>query len=162
MSEGRDPADVLAELRDTVASVQLATIDADGEPHAGYAPFAFDGPALVVLVSRLSVHTRDLLATRRCGAMLIEDEARAAKIFARTRATYRCRADAVERDTAEWERLLDALHARHGKMIDLLRRLPDFVLFRLVPESGQFVMGFGQAYRLVGDGLDRFEHATTG
>ena len=162
MSEERDPADVLVELRSTVRSVQLATIDADGEPHAGYTPFAFDGPALVVLVSQLSVHTRDLLATRRCGAMLIEDEARAAKIFARTRAMYRCRADVVERDTGEWERLLDVLHERHGKMIGLLRQLPDFVLFRLVPESGQFVMGFGQAFRLVGDELDRFEHVRTG
>ncbi len=162
MSEQRDPAEVLAELRASVASVQLATIDEAGEPHAGYTPFAFDGAALVVLVSRLSVHTRDLLATRRCGAMLIEDEAKAAKIFARTRAMYRCRAEVVRRDTDEWNRLLNVLHERHGKMIGLLRQLPDFELFRLVPESGQFVMGFGQAFRLTGEHLDRFEHVTTG
>lgn len=162
MSAERDPAEVLAALRASVRSVQLATIDADGDPHAGYTPFAFDGAAFVVLVSQLSVHTRDLLATGRCGAMLIEDEADAAKIFARTRAMYRCRAEVVERDGPERERLLEVLHERHGKMIGLLRQLPDFVLFRLVPDSGQFVMGFGQAFRLSGEALDRFEHVTTG
>ena len=162
MAEEPDPGEVLRALREKVRSVQLATVDAEGEPHAGYAPFAFDGPALVVLVSRLSVHTRDLLATGRCAAMLIEDEADAAKLFARTRATYRCRAERVARDAPGWEPLLDTLHARQGKMIGLLRQLPDFELFRLVPESGQFVMGFGRAFRLAGEDLDRFEHVTTG
>ena len=162
MATERDPAETLAELRAKVASVQLATVDADGAPHAGYAPHAFDGAALVVLVSRLSVHTRDLLATGRCAAMLIEDEGDAAKLFARTRASYACRAERVARDAEAWAPLVALLRERHGKMIDLLEGLPDFELFRLVPESGQFVMGFGRAFRLAGEAFDRFEHVTTG
>lgn len=174
-----DPAPALAALRESAQSVQLATIDASGEPHCGYTPFAFDtripgegagekagAGALVIFVSRLALHTRDLIETRRCGAMLIADESASAQIFARTRVSYQCDVDRVERDrivdgVTERERLLNVLQQRHGRMIGLLRRLGDFELFRLVPTSGQFVMGFGKAYRLRGDALDRFEHATT-
>ena len=163
MAEERDPAEVLAALRAKVGSVQLATVDADGEPHCGYTPFAYDGAALVVLVSRLSVHTRDLLATGRCGADA--DRGRGGRrqaLRAHPCDVPSCRAERVARDTGDWEILLGALHERHGKMIGLLRQLPDFELFRLRPVSGQFVMGFGKAYRLSGESLDTFEHATSG
>jgi len=154
-----DPAVALAKLRQQARTVQLATIDADGLPRCSYTPFAFDDDgALLIFISELSAHTGDLLGTPRCSAMLIADESASKEVYARLRVTWRCRTEFVERDAIGWTDQLDRLKARQGKLVDLLKTLADFRLFRLVPESGLFVMGFGQAYRLHGDALDRFEH----
>jgi len=161
MSEKITPAQAMKALREQMKSVLLSTLGDDGDPHNGYTPFVFDGQDIIIFVSQLSLHTRDLLANGKVSAMLIADESNSEQIFARTRVSYQCRAEVVDREDKTYSSLLDAMHARHGKMIDLLRQLPDFVLFRLRPEKGQFVMGFGQAYRLHGDQLDEFEHATT-
>ena len=156
------PAAALAELRSRMRTLQLATVAEDGTPHTGYTPHLFDGPDILIFVSRLAAHTRDLLARPRAAVMLIADESDTTQIFARTRVSYACEATPIARDDPRHEPLLDAFEARHGKMIGLIRQLPDFVLFRLAPTSGQFVMGFGKAYRLTGESLDRFEHARTG
>ena len=156
------PAAALAELRARMRTLQLATVGEDGEPHIGYTPHLFDGPDILVFVSRLAAHTRDLLERPRAAVMLVADEADAKQIHARTRVSYACEASVVAPGDASHGPLLDAFEARHGKMIGLLRQLPDFVLFRLRPTSGQFVMGFGKAYRLAGEALDTFEHARSG
>jgi len=156
------PAAALADLRSRMRTLQLATVGEDGAPHTGYTPHLFDGPDILIFVSRLAAHTRDLLARPNAAVMLIADESDTKQIFARTRVSYACEATPVARDDPRHEPLLDAFEARHGKMIGLIRQLPDFVLFRLKPTSGQFVMGFGKAYRLSGEALDRFEHARTG
>ena len=157
-----DAGAALTALRGTMNTVQLATVGADGEPHIGYTPHLFDEADILIFVSRLAVHTRDLLDNGKASVMLIADEAEATQIFARTRVSYRCHATVIAPADARYESLLDAFQARHGKMIGLLRQLPDFVLFRLRPHAGQFVMGFGKAYKLSGDALDQFEHATSG
>ena len=154
-----DPVEVLAALKASVGTVQLATLGDDGFPHSGYAPFVFDGVDVIIFVSQLALHTRDLLANGKVSVMLIDDESKAREIFARTRVSYQCEAGVVAPDDKTYDALLDALQARHGKMIGLLRQLPDFVLFRLSPNAGQFVMGFGQAYKLTGEKFDTFEHA---
>ena len=154
-----DPVEVLAALKASVGTVQLATLGDDGFPHSGYAPFVFDGVDVIIFVSQLALHTRDLLANGKVSVMLIDDESKAREIFARTRVSYQCEAGVVAPDDKTYETLLDALQARHGKMIGLLRQLPDFVLFRLSPNAGQFVMGFGQAYKLSGEKFDTFDHA---
>lgn len=161
MSDKPDPGDTLHTLRNTMHSVVMSTLGDDGNPHTGYTPFIIEGRDIIVFVSQLSLHTRDLLANARVSAMIIADEQTSTQIFARTRVTYQCKATVVVPESADYEPLLDAMQARHGKMLGLLRQLPDFVLFRLQPKSGQFVMGFGQAYHLGGENLDEFEHATS-
>lgn len=161
MSDKPDPADTLKSLRESMHSVVMSTLGDNGDPHSGYTPFIIDGRDIIVFVSQLSLHTRDLLANGKVSAMIIDDEVSSTQIFARTRVTYQCVAVAVAPDATGYESLLDAMQARHGKMLGVLRQLPDFVLFRLQPVSGQFVMGFGQAYHLRGDTLDEFEHATS-
>ncbi len=161
MSEDKAPEQVLAELKQAMQSVLLSTLGEDGHPHSGYTPFVFSGNDILIFVSQLSLHTRDLLANGQASAMLIADEADSAQIFARTRVSYQCNATVIARDDKCYESLLDELQGRHGKMLSLLRQLPDFVLFRLVPTQGQFVMGFGQAFKLSGPHLDQFELATS-
>jgi len=156
-----DPAEACQALKAEVHSIQLATVNADGEPHCGYTPFIQDNRDLIIFVSQLSLHTRDLLATPTAAVMLIADEQSSPQVFARTRVSYQCRAEIIPPDHTQYDVLLDAFEVRHGKMVNLLRQLPDFVLFRLVPTAGMFVMGFGKAYKLAGPNLDEYVHATS-
>lgn len=143
-------------------SLQLSTVDNHGVPHCGYTPYVYRAPDFFVFVSQLSAHTRDMAATRSAAVMVIEDEQSSSQIFARTRASFQCNAIPCPADDQQTEALLDAYQERHGKMAGLLRQLPDFQLIRLSPVTGQFVMGFGQAYRITGQHLDQFEHTRTG
>lgn len=162
MSDKVSPHKVLSELTDAMRSVMLSTVDEHGDPHCGYTPFIFDGRDIIVFVSQLSLHTRDLLSTGKVSVMLVEDESRSARIFARTRVSYQCKAQVIDNKQVCYGDLLDKYEQVHGSTVKVLRELPDFVLFRLQPFKGQFVMGFGQAYRLTGENLDSLEHATSG
>jgi len=145
-------------LKQTVASVHMATVDADGIPHTGCVPFIWHEGHLLIYVSRLSIHTRDLLANPQVSAMLVEDEQGCVQPFARKRLRYHCDVHIIANTDALYEKLLDDFAEKHGKTVDLLRQLPDFVLFRLVPTEGIFVMGFGQAFKLTGPRMESFEH----
>ena len=159
---------------DRFASLVLATVGADGLPHASYAPFVVtDNRIFYIFVSELSQHTRDLEHTPQVSIMLIEDERDAGQIFARKRLTLQCQATFVPRDRSvahaedsgqttegesEWQHAADLFQAKFGGMFDLLRSLADFKMFRLDPQEGWFVLGFGQAYRVAGEALDILVH----
>ena len=151
---------VLAELHRHCRSALLATVDPEGSPDASYAPFAESGAsdgALLIAVSTLARHTANLVRTRRAAVLLIEDESASSQIYARRRATLECRIEIVERGTAAWRSGFDALQARHGAPVQMLRGLSDFQLLRLVPERGTLVLGFGRAWRLGGPGCIELE-----
>ncbi|GAB4452782.1 MAG: heme utilization protein HutZ [Anaerolineae bacterium] len=133
-------------------SLILATTNADGSPAASTAPFIVDElRRFTIFTSQLAEHTANLRRDNRAGVMLIEDEAATAQLFARQRVTFQCRVEAIPRDSAEGAALLARFEERFGKMVGLLKSLPDFQLFRLQPESGGLVTGFGQAFTLSGD-----------
>lgn len=158
-------ADVCEDLLSKTLSLQLATVGEEAYPHCGYTPYLMrnDGEhsarQFYIFISELALHTRDLMREPRASIMLIEDEADAKQIFARTRLYYECDAIEIKRDHSDFDPILDEYEARHGKMVSLLRQLPDFRLLRLRPVSGQFVMGFGKAYKLGGPALTEFEHS---
>ncbi|MEM6400972.1 MAG: HugZ family protein, partial [Cyanobacteria bacterium P01_D01_bin.116] len=60
-----------------------------------------------------------------------------------------------ERETDEWLNIVGKFEARFGEIIEMLRGLADFRIFKLTPDSGRFVIGFGQAYHISGDNLDK-------
>lgn len=149
----------LAELLEQSRSLMLATLDAEGRPEASYAPFLRDHDGtLYIFVSALARHTANLQVRPQASVLVIEDESRARQVFARRRLSYRVTASPVPREAPEWAPVLDRLAARCGEIVDTLRPLPDFVLYRLQPQEGSFVMGFGRAYRLAGPGLEALEH----
>jgi len=158
----KNPANACEALKSRMRTLQLATLDEQNEPHCGYTPFMFDGKDLIVFISQLAVHTRDLLVNPTLGAMLIDDEHDSNNLFARCRLRYQCEAVVIEPTDDRYNTLLDRYQDRHGKVVTLIRQLPDFVLFRLVPKSGVFVIGFGEAYRIEGVNMDRFVHVRTG
>lgn len=147
------------ELREKTSSLVLATVGNNGLPNVSYAPFVGDEDGnFYVYVSGLSEHTTKLLTNPVAAILLMEDESSAKQIFARKRISYQCVIELVERKHPNYETLLNSMSARFGNVVNILRSLPDFYLFRLSPVSGRFVTGFGQAYQLSGDNLTQLVH----
>lgn len=152
------------ELRDEIVrfragfdSIMLATADDQGTPLASCAPCIIDAQGQVyIYVSGLSAHTANLLQSRRA-SLLFAAEASGGNAFARPRLTLDCEAQRIDRSDSTWEQILDEFGERFGAIVQTLRQLADFELFRLVPAAGNYVRGFGQAYRLRGAGLDDIE-----
>lgn len=139
--------------RTRFTTVILGTTSTDGEPEASVAGaiVATDG-SFRIYVSGLAAHTRHLLATGRASVLLVEDESVAAQPLARRRLTFPCTAEPVTRATADFASAMRALREKLGPAFDLLANLGDFQLFRLVPQRGRLVAGFGETYDI--DPLD--------
>lgn len=135
-------------LIDRLGSLTLVTLDAEGDPEPSYAPYLFQDGAFHLFISQLAPHTGHLETQARASVMLMADETQTAQIFARERLILRCSVDWPEGETSA--RVLDAMQERHGSVLSLLRRLPDFRLVRLNPRDGRYVAGFGKAFRLEG------------
>lgn len=130
-------------------SVVMATTDGDGHPHVSYAVYVADASgAFYIYVSALATHTRNLTQRRQASIMFIEAESQAANPFARKRLTIECGAELIQRDTSLWDEILERFAERHGGIVAVLRGLPDFHLFWLVPARAVYVRGFGQAFTL--------------
>ncbi len=115
---------------------------------ASYSPFVKVNDRLYIFISELAQHTQNLLATGKASVMLIEDERDAKNIFARKRLVLQCDAKDIDRSHAFAEEVLDTMSERLGNTLSVLRTLPDFHLFELLPVSGHYVQGFGQAFEL--------------
>lgn len=117
-----------------------------------------------LLVSELSPHTAALRAEGRASLLLhrdpVADDPR--DHHALERASLRCRATFLSRDEAEVRGLTAAWHTRFPRVAPMILGLGDFHFVELVPEPGgtSFVQGFGRAWRIAGDDLERAEHLT--
>ena len=148
-----------ANFKQSVKTLQLSTLTAEGKPNVSYSPFVVDKQGnFYIFVSQLASHTQDLLANPQASILLIQDEAETRQIFARRRISYQCDVEVVSNESKGYQKMLDALEARFGNVVQLLRTLPDFILFRLKPTQGQYVKGFGKAYTIKGEGLLELEH----
>ncbi|MFN3881274.1 MAG: heme utilization protein HutZ [Nitrincola lacisaponensis] len=149
-------------FRDTCQTLMMATLDQAANPNVSYAPFALQEDGYYVLISEIARHGQNLQQCNRVSIMLIEDEGQSRQIYARKRLTFDAMADEVPRDSADWERGIAALQQRQGEIVNNLSQLGDFHLFRLVPEKGLYVKGFGQAFTVSGDELVDFVHLKEG
>jgi putative heme iron utilization protein len=144
--------DTLRECQDLIAALKtlhLATVNAAGEAEASYAPFvARDGFCFFLFLSDLAQHTANIRRSGRASVLLVEAEASAPNVFARRRGVFQCQAELIARDDSRWPGLLAVFEAKFGDIMDVLRSLQDFNLFRLKALEGSYVRGFGQAYRL--------------
>ncbi len=158
MADFNRVTELYREFPNKFRSVVLSTANADGIPQASYAPFLMDSDkSIYIYISGLSAHTENLKQTGRASVLLIEDEAETKEIFARCRLTYECVATMLPRETDQWQGLIEQFSQRFGHVIGLMKDLPDFQLFCLRPQAGQFVLGFGAAYRVDRNNLNQLE-----
>lgn len=149
----------IAAFRAVFHTMTLATVSAGGEPEASYAPYVSDAFGnLYAFVSTLSRHTRNMQDTGRASIIFLEDEHACANLFARKRLVYRCFTHAVNRDAAEWRVIMQTFDTRFGPFMETLRSLADFGLMRFMPFAASYVIGFGQAYALMGPTLSEIKH----
>ena len=141
-------------FKNSIKTLQLSTITSDGKPNASYSPFVTDAKGnFYIFVSQLASHTQDLLENPVASILLIQDEATTKQLFARQRISYQCDVSVIAQDNKNYQALLESMESCFGNIIELLQTLPDFILFQLSPYQGQYVKGFGKAYKLMGDDL---------
>lgn len=146
-------AEVIAFI-ETRKSLFLSSLCDDNKPYASYAPFAIGDDCLYILLSELAVHGVNLQKNPLASVLIIQDEDTAEQMFARVRVSYRVEAQLIVPASADWPLGIARLAQRHGQRIEQFSELPDFKLFRLLPQGGRFVKGFGKAYQLTGMSLN--------
>lgn len=145
------------ELIERTQSLILATVDAEGTPNSSYAPFVEIDNTFYILVSFMAKHTKNLADGRKVSAMFIEDESATKQVYARERLTLEVSTSQIARDSDDWNDLVGKLKERHGKIVDVLNEMTDFILVALHPVKGAYVNGFGSAY-FVDANLEIMEH----
>ncbi len=145
-------------LRETLKTVQLATLNSDGQPEASYAPFVWFEQNYYLYLSELAKHTSNLLGNSSVSLLFIESEESSPNLFARRRIILQGDAQAVTRDAELFEQIMTQFRQRFGNFIDRIQPLKDFHLFQIKTHRGRFIQGFAQAYELSGPGLNDIRH----
>lgn len=131
----------------TASFGSIAVLDPrDGRPYVSRVSIAtdFDGTP-ITLISRLSFHTKSLLADRRCSLLL--GEPGKGDPLAHPRITLSCEAVFLDRDTTEHE-FASLRFLRRNPKSKLYAGFGDFSFVRLELRSASLNGGFGQAFGL--------------
>lgn len=154
-----DDAQRLRRLLDERPVASLATLHR-GEPAVSMVPFVLrrDDGALLIHVSALATHTRDMQAHPRVSLMVMAEPDAATPPQALPRVTLQCEAQAIPREGAAYEAAKAAYLARFPDAA-ITFELADFSLVALTPHSARLVAGFGRAHALVGEALQRWLRA---
>ena len=146
------------ELHESLKTLQLATLDAEGQPQASYAPYVWLEQKYYLFLSELAKHTVNLIANGSVGLLLIESEEAARNLFARRRIILQGQAQKIERDSVLFVEVITEFKNKFGGIIDVIEPLQDFHLIQINPVSGRFVRGFAEAFELSGPGLNQIQH----
>ncbi|MFM7680119.1 MAG: pyridoxamine 5'-phosphate oxidase family protein [Roseiflexaceae bacterium] len=132
----------------------LATTGDDG-PNAGMvAVVASADGDLLLHVSRLAAHTRQILAQPQVALLLCQpdDESTVADVQTLPRLTIYGTAQVVPRDHPDYAPL-QQVYLQRLPAATMLFEFTDFVLCRVVIDRGRFVGGFAQARNLARESL---------
>lgn len=133
---------------DSRKSLQLATLSEDSQPNISYTPFIQYNSDIYIFISELANHTKNIINHPVASVLLIEDEQSCKNIFARKRLTLKCQCEEIAKTHSNWSIVMERFEETLGNTVALLRKLPDFHLFKLSPITATYVKGFGQAFEL--------------
>jgi len=145
-------------------TVMLATVNEDGTPNVSYAPFVIDELLNVyIFVSEIVERTQNLMSNGKASLLFIEDEQDAKYIFARRRATMQAKAEVLSSEEVNSPKFKAMFEEKFGDFVNLeLAGKSDFRLIKLVPYEGGLTKGFGLAFKLTGQNLQKVEHLKKG
>ena len=143
-----NPIEGAASVIDDARWFALGTVTAHGEPALSYVPFASVEGAFGIVVSGLASHTAHLLARPTVSLLVVGESQPDDDAFARQRLAIDAIAREARVNSARADAIWDALAARHGATVAVLRGLPDFRAFALEPVRARLVLGFAAAYDL--------------
>ena len=145
----------LVELLRERRAAALGTLHA-GAPYVSMVPYAIapDDSGLLIHVSRLASHTKDMLADARVSLLVTQDEGGGTSALALMRASIQGTAQEIASDAPD----LPAYRAAYLERFPDAARLfgfADFSLFKIQPESVRFVAGFGEAHTFSAESFAR-------
>lgn len=146
----------LRDLLDARPVAALATLHA-GEPAASMVPFVLPagGTRLLIHVSELASHTRDMRAHARVSVLVTDEPVAGASPLALARVSLAADAAFLARGGEEHAAACAAYLRRFPDAAQLFE-FGDFSMVALEPVSARLVGGFGRARSLVGEPLRRW------
>lgn len=139
----------LRTLLDTQRVAALGTLGDDGLPFVSMVPFALEplSACLVIHVSGLAAHTRNLQASPKVSLLVMQAEVAGEPVHALPRVTLIGQAMVLERDTTEWMQSRAAYLARFPEA-EPMTQLGDFMFVAIRLAGARQVAGFGAARSL--------------
>lgn len=139
----------LRALLTTQRVAALGTLTLEGQPFVSMVPFALDpsAPCLVIHVSALAPHTRNLQMHAAVSVMVMQAEQAGAPVHALPRVTLQGEATRLTPDSAEWMSARAAYLDRFPEA-EPMTALGDFSFFAIALLAAHQVAGFGAARRL--------------
>ncbi len=139
----------LRELLASQRTAALGTLDDDGAVFVSMVPFAVDpqDPSLVIHVSGLAAHSRNLQHTPRVSVLVCQAEAAGEPVHALPRVTLDAVATVAEPGSADAMACRGVYLARFPEA-EPMTALGDFRFVRLRPQGARQVAGFGAARSL--------------
>ena len=136
----------LRSLLNTHRVAALGTLDEDGHAFVSMVPFAIDGGSgsLVIHVSGLAAHARNLERTPRVSLMVMQAEVAGEPVHALPRVTLDGQSSVLTVDSVPWGSARAAYLARFPD-VEYMTQLGDFRFVSIAVSGARQVAGFGAA-----------------
>lgn len=135
-----------------IQSVLLSTVDKECEPFVSYSPFVEDEEGnFYVFISTAVKHSHNINATRKAHIMFLEDESATDHIYARRRMYFKADAEPFAEDDEREEKVHDLFKKRFEDKVSFFSMMKDSRFYKLTPKEGNFVLGFGAAFKISDD-----------
>ncbi len=144
----------LRQLLDTQRVAALGTLDEAGQVFVSMVPFAIDGSsgALVIHVSGLAAHARNLERTPRVSLMVMQSEVAGEPVHALPRVTLDGLASVLRVESPAWVGARTAYLERFPD-VEYMTQLGDFRFVAIEVTGARQVAGFGAARSIDADEL---------
>lgn len=144
----------LRTLLNTQRVAALGTLGEDGHASVSMVPFAIDASCgqVVIHVSGLAAHSRNLQATPRVSLMVLQAEVAGEPVHALPRVTLDGIATVLDQDSAAWHSAKAAYLARFPD-VEYMTQLGDFRFVAIAVTGARQVAGFGAARSIDADEL---------
>lgn len=134
---------------ETFQTLIMASLTPDKEAYASTAPYVRMDNDFYILISTVAQHGRNLLINPKTSLLFVEDESQCVQPFARKRVTIEASVSEILREDERFAPVIERFKAHFdAELVTSLTQMGDFHLFKLSPQNGSVVMGFGKAYRL--------------
>jgi len=135
-----------------IQSVLLSTVDKDGEPFVSYSPYVEDEEgSFYVFISTAVKHSHNINATGKAHIMFLEDESVTEHIYARRRMYFKAKAEAFTENDEREEKIHELFKKRFQDKVSFFSMMKDSRFYKLTPGEGNFVLGFGAAFKISED-----------
>ena len=136
----------LRALLHTQRVAALGTLDDNGAPQVSMVPYAMEpcGACLVVHVSGLAAHTRNLQQTPTVSLLVMQPEVAGEPVHALPRVTLEGQAEVLAAGSSKWQACRTAYLARFPEA-EPMTQLGDFMFVAIRVAGARQIAGFGAA-----------------